>query len=87
MYLQMSFRIGEVPEDHLRSLAATELFSNDNGIGFWVRARDAFVTGIPDRRVLRFAKILDEEHRAATLRLLPPWNTAGGGLPDSCQER
>jgi Family of unknown function (DUF6082) len=73
MYLQMSFRIGEVPEGHLRSLAATELFSNDNGITFWIKARDAFIAGIPDRRVLDFARILDEEHRAATLRTLRPW--------------
>jgi hypothetical protein len=74
MYLQMSFRIGEVPEAHLRSIATTELFSNENGLMFWTRARNAFIAGIPDRRVLDFARILDEEHRAAVLRTVPPWD-------------
>lgn len=78
MYLQMSFRIGEVPEGHLRSLAATELFSNENGLRFWTRARNAFIAGIPDRRVLDFARILDEEHREATLRTLQPWSPPDG---------
>jgi hypothetical protein len=79
MYIQMSFRIGEVPAGHLRSLAATELFNNDNGIKFWMRARDAFISGIPDRKVLDFARILDEEHQAAIVRGLPPWGAAGRG--------
>jgi hypothetical protein len=74
MYLQMSFRIGEAPEGHLRSIAASELFNNENGIRFWTAARDAFISGIPDRRVVDFARILDEEHPAATLRATPPWN-------------
>jgi Family of unknown function (DUF6082) len=73
MYLQMSFRIGEVPEGHLRSIAASELFNNENGIRFWTTARTAFISGIPDRRVLDFARILDEEHLAATIRIVPSW--------------